>query len=199
MIYLIWRQRQKWTPGPPPPHTPTHCSSSLGCSEIFSTRHKKPQRLQNCSVLKHKGKKIYWSWMKGFGGKKSLIYLLEKLQIWKITNLYCLSSEKYCRAAHSWSQFTAEVTEGKSSSGESASGASSLRFVLWPSCVFMVHQFFGGFTSNIEHKKCVFLHKIRRKFTSLALFFQPFAPCLTSERGAWLKLCYVILKKKDQN
>lgn len=63
------------------PHYYTHSLQQLtGCSELFSTRHKNPQRLQNSSVLSHKrGKKSIKAEWKVFWGKK-LICLLEKLQ-----------------------------------------------------------------------------------------------------------------------
>lgn len=96
------------------PTSYTHSLQQLiGCGELFSTRHKKtPEvaKLFHSQAQEGEKKSIKVEW-KVWGEKKI------DLTVWKITNLYSLRSEKYCRAGHSWGQFTAEVTERKSSSG----------------------------------------------------------------------------------
>lgn len=150
------------------PTSDTHSLQQLtGCGELFSTRHTKTQRLQNCSVLKHKrGKKSITAEWKVWGGKK-LICLFEKLQIYTMLALRNIA-EKFMAGVNSQQK----LLRGKAAQ-VTASGASSLRSVLWPCCVFVAHQFFGRFTFKIEHKKCIFFHKIRMTFTSLVVFSNP--------------------------
>lgn len=170
------------------PTSYTHSLQQLiGCGELFSTRHKKtPEvaKLFHSQAQEGEKKSIKVEW-KVWGEKK--IDLTEKLQIYTVLGLRNIA-EQVIAGVNSQQK----LLRGKAAQ-VAASGASSLRFVLWPCWVFVVHQFSGRFTSKIEHKKCIFLNK----FTSLAFFFPTFCPFF--REGSVIKIRLCNSETTDQN
>lgn len=167
--------------------SPTPFTNSLqqliGCCELFSTKHKT-----------HRGRKsVQFSSTRG-REKKSIKaewkVLGKKIEKWQIDTVLGLrnTAEQFIAGVSSLQKWLRETS------------AQVMLLLPWALCSepAVFHQLSGSFTSKTEHKKCIFLNKIRRKLISLLFFFQPFAPSLASERGVWLKLRYVT-EKTDQS
>lgn len=191
-----WRQRQKWTPGPPPPQTPIHCSSSLVVVNYFQPDTKNPRGCKTVQFSSTRGKtKSIKAELKVLGKEKNWSACLKN---WKFEKLQIYTVLAQRNIAE---QFTAGVNSQQKLLGENPAQVKvPLVPFLWglPSGPVV----FSWFTRSLVvlHLKLntrnVFSFINQEEIHFSGIFSQPFVPSLDSERGVWLKLSDVTLRKK---